>query len=161
LWAAGVAASPLGQTLGVELDRSGRVRVQPDLSIAGHPEVFVAGDLASLTTPSGPVPGIAPAAKQMGNYVAEVLQARLTGAATQPFRYRHYGLLATIGRMAAVVDLGRIRFSGPFAWWFWLLAHVFFLIGFRNRLVVLIDWASAYWTYQRGARIIIADQQPP
>lgn len=158
LWAAGVAASPLGRTIGVEVDRSGRVPVSADLSIAGHPEVFVAGDLATLATPSGPVPGIAPAAKQMGSYVASALQARLRNLQPRPFHYRHYGLLATIGRMAAVVDLGRIRFSGLFAWWFWLLAHIYFLIGFRNRLVVLIDWASAYWTYRRGARIIITDE---
>ncbi|HEX4378353.1 MAG TPA: NAD(P)/FAD-dependent oxidoreductase [Steroidobacteraceae bacterium] len=160
LWAAGVAASPLGRALGVGVDRAGRVPVQPDLSIPGHPEVFVAGDLASLSTPAGPVPGIAPAAKQMGNYIAATLQARLKGRSVAPFHYRHYGLLATIGRKAAVVDLGSLRFSGLFAWWFWLLAHIFFLIGFRNRLVVLIDWAGAYWTYRRNARIIISGPSP-
>jgi NADH dehydrogenase len=154
LWAAGVTASPLARTLGVPLDRSGRVPVGPDLSIAGHPEIFVAGDLAAVTSPAGPIPGIAPAAKQMGNHVARVIAARLTRQPTPAFRYAHYGLLATIGRMAAVVDIGRLRFSGIFAWWFWLLAHIFFLIGFRNRVVVLIDWAGAYWTYQRNARIV-------
>ena len=157
LWAAGVTASPLARTLGVALERSGRVPVQADLSIAGHPEVFVAGDLAACNSSHGPVPGIAPAAKQMGAHVARTIKAHLAGRIGAPFRYRHYGLLATIGRMAAVVDLGRLRFSGVMAWWFWLLAHVFFLIGFRNRIVVLIDWASAYWTYHRGARIVTQD----
>jgi NADH dehydrogenase len=155
LWAAGVAASPLGGFLSVDVDRAGRVPVTADLSIAGHPEVFVAGDLASVTQQSGPVPGIAPAAKQMGDYVARAILARCQGTQIKAFRYRHYGLLATIGRRSAVVDLGRIRISGLMAWWFWLVAHIFFLIGFRNRLVVLIDWASAYWTYRRNARIIV------
>lgn len=154
LWAAGVTASPLARALGVTLDRSGRVPAGPDLSIPDHPEVFVAGDLAAFNSSSGPVPGIAPAAKQMGRHVARTIELRLAGRNSTLFRYRHYGLLATIGRMAAVVDLGRLRFSGLFAWWFWLLAHVFFLIGFRNRLVVLIDWAGAYWSYHRGARIV-------
>jgi NADH dehydrogenase len=157
LWAAGVTASPLARTLGVSLDRSGRVPVGPDLSIPDHPEVFVAGDLAAFNSSRGPVPGIAPAAKQMGRHVACTIEARLAGQNSTLFRYRHYGLLATIGRMAGVVDLGRLRFSGVLAWWFWLLAHVYFLIGFRNRLVVLIDWASAYWTYHRGARIVTGD----
>jgi NADH:ubiquinone reductase (H+-translocating) len=160
LWAAGVTASPLGQSLGVELDRAGRVLVRPDLSVPGHPEVFVAGDLACVATPPGPVPGIASAAKQMGTHVARTIIARLSGGQTKPFHYRHYGLLATIGRKAAVVDLGWLRMSGIIAWWFWLLAHIFFLIGFRNRLVVLIDWASAYWTYRRSARIIVSDAAP-
>ncbi len=160
LWAAGVTASLLGRHLGVRLDRNGRVPVAADLSLPGHPEVFVAGDLASLTLPTGPVPLIAPAAKQMGRYVAQVVGARVTGRTLPgPFSHRSFGLLATIGRMAAVVDLGKVRFSGFLAWWFWLLAHIFFLIGFRNRLVVLIDWAGAYGTYHRGARIIVRDVQ--
>jgi NADH dehydrogenase len=158
LWAAGVAASPLGRTLGVPLDRAGRVTVEADLSVPGHPDVFVVGDLASATQDGKPVPGIAPAAKQMGRHAAGNVLARLAGRPTQPFRYRHYGLLATIGRMAAVVDLGRMRFSGLPAWWFWLIAHVYYLIGFRNRLVVLLDWASAYWTYRRNARIIVGGE---
>jgi NADH dehydrogenase len=158
LWAAGVTASPLGRLLGAPVDRNGRVPVMPDLTLPAHHEVFVAGDLASLTLPAGPVPGVAPAAKQMGRYVARVIAARAAGRpAPPPFDYRHFGLLATIGRMAAVVDMGRLRFSGLPAWWFWLLAHIYFLIGFRNRLVVLIDWASAYWTYDRGARIIVRE----
>lgn len=161
LWAAGVKASSLAQSLGVPLDRSGRVPVDADLSLPAHREVFVAGDLAAVTTADGPVPGVAPAAKQMGNHVARAIGARLQGAPAPSFRYRNYGLLATIGRMAAVVDLGRLRFSGVLAWWFWLLAHVFFLIGFRNRVVVLIDWASAYWTYHRGARIVTAEPAHP
>jgi NADH dehydrogenase len=155
LWAAGVAASPLGRQLGVPLDRAGRVGVLPDLSLPGHPEVLVIGDLASLKQADGrPVPGIAPAAKQMGAHAARVIEARLAAREAPPFQYRDYGNLATIGRMAAVVDLGRLRFSGMFAWWFWLVAHLFFLIGFRNRLVVLLDWAWSYFTYQRNARII-------
>jgi NADH:ubiquinone reductase (H+-translocating) len=155
LWAAGVAASPLGKQLGAELDRAGRVKVRSDLSLPGHPEVFVVGDLAGLIQGDGkPVPGVAPAAKQMGAYAALAIRARLSQKDIVPFRYRDYGNLATIGRMAAVVHLGRLKLSGILAWWFWLAAHVFFLIGFRNRLVVLLDWAWSYWTYQRNARII-------
>ena len=160
LWAAGVAASPLARDLDVPLDRAGRVIVQPDLSVPGHPEIFVAGDLASLQFDGKPVPGVAPAAKQMGRHVAQAIRARLQGRAPVPFRYRDFGNLATIGRMAAVVDLHGFRFSGLLAWWFWLAAHVFFLIGFRNRMVVMIDWAQAYWSYQRSARIILgADRE--
>lgn len=155
LWAAGVAASPLGRLLGAPLDRVGRVIVEPDLSVPGLPNVLVAGDLAVISQANGqPVPGIAPAAKQMGSYVAEVIKARVANRATPPFVYRDYGNLATIGRMAAVVDLRGLRFSGLLAWWFWLAAHVFFLIGFRNRFVVLVNWALAYWTYQRYARVV-------
>ncbi|MCW0377106.1 NAD(P)/FAD-dependent oxidoreductase [Xanthomonas sacchari] len=161
VWAAGVAASPLAKTLQAPLDRSGRVQVQPDLSVPGHPELFVAGDLAALQQADGrPVPGVAPAAKQMGRHVADTLRRRLRGdTASVPFRYADYGNLATIGRMAAIVHLGRLQLSGVLAWWFWLAAHVFFLIGFRNRVVVLLNWAWAYWSYQRAARIILGD--PP
>ena len=155
LWAAGVAASPLGATLGVALDRAGRVQVTAELTVAGHPEVFVVGDLMAAPEGTAPIPAIAPAAKQMGRYAAEAILAKLSGRPIRPFRYRHFGSLATIGRMAAVVDFGRIRLSGTLAWWIWLTAHIYFLIGFRNRLVVLIDWAEAYWSYRRGARIII------
>jgi NADH:ubiquinone reductase (H+-translocating) len=155
LWAAGIAASPLARDLGVPLDRAGRVRVEADLSVPGHPDIFVAGDLAAIESDGKPVPGVAPAAKQMGRHVANVIRARMRGESTPAFRYRDYGNLATIGRMAAVVDLRGFGFSGLLAWWFWLAAHVFFLIGFRNRLVVLIDWAQAYWSYQRSARIIL------
>jgi NADH:ubiquinone reductase (H+-translocating) len=167
LWAAGVAASPLGRALAMGqesdlLDRAGRVKVAPDLSLPDHPEVFVAGDLASLAQANGrPVPGVAPAAKQMGALVAANIRAQRAGRPTQAFAYRDYGNLATIGRMAAVVDLRGLRFSGLPAWWFWLAAHVVFLIGFKSRLVVLIEWAWAFWTYQRGARIVFGGQHGP
>lgn len=163
VWAAGVAASPLARSLDVPLDRAGRVMVQPDLSVPGYPEIFVGGDLALVQSDGRPVPGVAPAAKQMGRHIAAMIRARLAGKATAAFRYRDFGNLATIGRMAAVVHLGRLKLSGLLAWWFWLAAHVFFLIGFRNRLVVLLNWAWAYWSYQRGARIIFgtAEETPP
>ena len=156
LWAAGVAASPLGGQLGAPRDRAGRVRVAADLSLPAHPEVFVVGDLACVERADGTlVPGVAPAAKQMGRYVAGRIRARLDAESTATaFHYRDQGALATIGRMAAVAQFGRLRLSGPPAWWVWLLAHVYFLIGFRNRLVVLLDWAWAYWTYARHARIV-------
>ena len=156
LWAAGVAASPLGARLGAPVDRAGRVQVAPDLSLPDHAEVFVIGDLASVTQANGkPVPGVAPAAKQMGRHAARALKARWRGEqASAPFRYRDDGSLATIGRMAAVAQFGRVKLSGLLAWWVWLVAHIAFLIGFRNRLVVLLDWAWAYWTYQRHARIV-------
>jgi NADH dehydrogenase len=159
LWAAGVAASPLGAMLDAPMDRAGRVLVEPDLSLPGYPHIFVAGDLASVKT-ERPVPGTAPAAKQMGKQVAAALRARLARRPAPTFGYRDFGSLATIGRMAAVIQMGRLRLSGLPAWWFWLAAHVFFLIGFRNRLVVLIDWAWAYWTHQRYARIIVREVQP-
>ena len=155
VWAAGVAASPLAKSLDVPLDRAGRVPVEKDLSVPGFPHVFVAGDLASLRQDGKPVPGVAPAAKQMGRHVAHVISARLRGATAPAFRYRDFGNLATIGRMAAIVHFGKLKLSGLLAWWFWLAAHVFFLIGFRNRLIVLLNWAWAYWSYQRGARIIL------
>jgi NADH dehydrogenase len=155
LWAAGVAASPLGRSLGAPLDRTGRVLVRPDLGLPGHPEVFVLGDLASVSQDGRPVPGVAPAAKQMGRYVGETIAARLRGdRRPRPFRYRDAGSLATIGRMAAVAQFGRLRLSGLLAWWVWLGAHIWFLIGFRNRLVVMLDWAVAYWNQARHARII-------
>ena len=161
VWAAGVAASPLGAMPGVPLDRAGRVPVESDLSVPGHPYVFVAGDLAAVKrADGGAVPGVAPAAKQMGRHVAAAIQARLRGSAAAAFRYRDFGNLATIGRMAAVVDVHGFKLSGLLAWWFWLAAHVFFLIGFRNRLVVLLNWAWAYWSYQRAARIILGHDPP-
>lgn len=155
VWAAGVSASPLAKSLAVPLDRAGRVSVLDDLSAPGHPDIFVAGDLASLQQAGITVPGVAPAAKQMGRQVAAVIRARLAGKPAPAFHYRDFGNLATIGRMAAIVHFGRLKLSGLLAWWFWLGAHVFFLIGFRNRLVVLLNWAWAYWSYQRGARIIL------
>lgn len=161
VWAAGVAASPLARTLEVPLDRAGRVPVQPDLTLEGYPDVFVAGDLAALSQADGkPVPGVAPAAKQMGKHVAAIIRARLENKpAPGPFKYQDFGNLATIGRMAAIVHLGKLQLSGVLAWWFWLAAHVFFLIGFRNRIVVLLNWAVAYWSYQRSARIIFGDDR--
>jgi NADH dehydrogenase len=167
IWAAGVAASPLGAVLaretGAALDRAGRIVVEPDLSLAGHPEIAVIGDLAAAKSygkgPPTPVPGISPGAKQMGRAAAANLVRRLQGRPTRPFRYIDYGNLAAIGRKAAVVELsvpglGPLRFSGFLAWLFWLFAHIYFLIGFRNRLIVMVDWAWAYFTYQRGARVV-------
>jgi len=151
IWAAGVAASPLGAALGAPLDRAGRVKVAPDLSVPGHPEVLVAGDLASLEG----VPGIAPAAKQMGRHAAKNVQRLVAGRAAVAFAYRDYGQLATIGRNAAVAVIGRLKLSGFIAWLVWLVAHIYFLINFRNRLVVMLDWAWAYFTYQRYARVIM------
>jgi NADH dehydrogenase len=154
IWAAGVASSSLGRSLGAPLDRAGRVQVEPDLSVPGHPDIFVAGDLAGVSGEKGPVPGIAPAAKQMGKHAGENTLRSLNGEATRPFRYRDYGQLATIGRSAAVAEMGRLKMSGFPAWFVWLVAHIYFLINFRNRVVVLIDWASSYFTYNRYARII-------
>jgi NADH:ubiquinone reductase (H+-translocating) len=155
LWAAGVAASSLGAQLGAPLDRAGRVVVAADLSLSNAPTIFVVGDLASVQQDGKPVPGVAPAAKQMGAHAASMIIRKLRGQPTKPFRYKDFGNLATIGRMAAVVDLRGFKFSGIFAWWFWLTAHLFFLIGFRNRLLVLINWAWSYFTYQRHARVIL------
>ena len=175
VWAAGVAASPLGQALaqstGCALDRAGRVSVEADLSVKGFPAIQVIGDLAAAQShapgkPPRPVPGVSPGAKQMGRHAAANIRRRLAGQATLPFRYRDYGNLATIGRHSAVVDLdtpaGALRFSGYPAWLFWLFAHIYFLIGFRNRLVVLIDWAWAYWSFDRYARVVAPGRaQPP
>ena len=154
LWAAGVRASPLGASLPAGLDRGGRVPVRPDLSLDGHDEVFVVGDLANVAEHRPPVPGVAPAAKQMGRHAARNVLRRLRGQATQPFRYVDWGALATIGRNSAVAEIGRLRLSGYPAWLFWLVAHVFFLIGFRNRVVVMLDWAWSYVTFARFSRII-------
>jgi NADH dehydrogenase len=151
IWAAGVAASPLGAALGAPLDRAGRVKVEPDLSVAGHPEVFVAGDLAAVEK----VPGIAPAAKQMGRHAAKNILRLIARQPSTKFRYRDYGQLATIGRNTAVAVIGKLELSGFPAWLVWLVAHIYFLINFRNRLVVMLDWGWAYFTYQRYARIII------
>lgn len=151
LWAAGVASSPLGRFLGGELDRAGRVKVAPDLSVPGHPEVFVVGDLALVPG----VPGIAPAAKQMGRHAALNISRSLANKERRPFKYRDYGQLATIGRNRAVAMFGNLHLSGYPAWITWLVAHIYFLIDFRNRLAVLIDWAWSYWTYDRYARIIL------
>jgi NADH dehydrogenase len=155
VWAAGVMASPAAKWLGEASDRAGRVPIGPDLSLVDDPTIFVIGDTAAVTDAKGQVvPGVAPAAKQMGRYAAKVISNRLAGRSTAPFVYRNYGNLATIGRKAAVADFGRIRLSGLPAWLAWSFAHIWFLIGFRNRLFVLIDWAWAYLTYDRGVRLI-------
>lgn len=159
IWAAGVASSPAAKWLDCPRDRVGRALVAPDLSAPGHPEIFVIGDAAAIAQADGtPVPGIAPAAKQEGLYVARVIRARLGGRkAPPPFRYRHLGDLATIGRGAAVADFGFVRLSGRLAWWLWGGVHIFFLIGFRNRVAVALDWLWSYLTFQRGARLITGD----
>jgi NADH dehydrogenase len=160
LWAAGVAASPLGRKLGVPVDRAGRVLVQPDLSIPGHREVFVIGDLAALQDEKGKLlPGVAPVAMQQGDWVAETIARDLENQPRRNFHYHDKGSLATIGRAAAVAQFGKLEISGYFAWLAWLFIHIFFLIGFRNRLLVMIQWAWSYLTYERGARLITGSDE--
>jgi NADH:ubiquinone reductase (H+-translocating) len=155
LWAAGVAASPLARTLGVPLDRAGRVPVDADLSIPGHPEVFVIGDMSAFRDLSGaPLPGLAPVAIQQGRRAADNVLRRLSGRPTLAFRYHDRGTMATIGRAAAVAVIGGVQLSGLIAWLAWLFVHIMFLIGFRNRLLVIFEWAWAYVSWQRGARLI-------
>jgi len=155
IWAAGVAPSPLARSLGAPLDRLGRVKVEPDLSIGGAPEVFVIGDLAAVDDREGkPVPGLAPPAIQGGRHAARQIQRTLRGEAREPFHYLDKGTLATIGRNAAVAQIGRLRTEGFFAWVLWLLVHILMLIGFRNRVLVLAEWAWTYLRYERGARLI-------
>jgi NADH:quinone reductase (non-electrogenic) len=160
LWAAGVKGSSIGARLGVDTDRQGRVPVEGDLSVPGHPEVFVAGDLAAIESEGEMVPGVAPAALQAGAHVARCIRADIKGKSRPQFRYRDKGSLATIGRIRAVADLGRLRFSGFFAWLTWMFVHIFFLVGFRNRIFVLISWAWNYLTFRRGARLITGRWQP-
>jgi NADH dehydrogenase len=160
LWAAGVAASPLGRQLGVQVDRSGRVPVEPDLSLAAHPEVFVAGDLALLAQSNGkPLPGVAPVAIQQGETAGENIWRSLNGEPRRAFHYFDRGSMATIGRAAAVADIRGIHLSGFLAWLSWLFVHLLFLIGFENRLLVLTQWAASYLSYQRGARLITGPWQ--
>ena len=156
IWAAGVVASPAAQWLGAEHDRAGRVQVGPDLSVPGHPEIFALGDTAAAAYPNGrPIPGIAPAAKQMGRYVGRLIAARIAGTpSSRPFRYRHQGDLATVGRHAAVVKLGRMELTGFLGWLFWSVVHIFFLVEVRDRFIVAFTWAWDYITFQRGARLI-------
>ena len=155
IWAAGVMASPAGRWLGAEVDRAGRVKVRADLSVPGHPDVFVIGDTAAVTGADGAMlPGVAPVAKQQGQYVARALIARYQGRTAAVFRYRDFGSLATIGRSRAVAQFGKLRLSGFPAWVLWSGAHVYFLIGFRNRFVVALNWAWSYITFQRGSRLI-------
>jgi len=162
LWAAGVAASPLGRRLGVPVDRAGRVPVQPDLSLPGHPEVFVIGDLATLADENGKMlPGVAPVAIQQGEYIAKILARDLEHQPRRSFHYHDKGSLATIGRAAAVAQFGKLNLSGYFAWLAWLFIHILFLVGFRNRLIVMIQWAWSYLTYERGARLITGSNELP
>lgn len=158
IWAAGVMASPAAQWLSAEADRAGRVKVNPDLSVPGHPDIFVIGDAAAVNDKYGkPVPGITPAAKQMGQYVGKLIAARMAGREqSKPFRYLHLGDLATIGRRAAVVTFGKLKLHGFIGWLFWSVTHIYFLIGLRNRFIVAFSWLWSYITFQRGARLITA-----
>jgi NADH dehydrogenase len=179
LWGAGVSASPLGKMLGAPTDRAGRVSVEPDLSVKGHPEVFVIGDLAAVrmdhaeamgpalavaggaAQPAKMVPGVAPAAIQMGKFAARQIKRSIAGKPREAFHYLDKGTLATIGRSRAVGDFGRIHVSGYFAWLAWLFIHVFFLIGFRNRFMVMLEWSWAYLTYKSSARLITGEEEKP
>ena len=158
VWAAGVQASPLGKMLaeqsGAPLDRAGRIGVNPDLTLPGHPEVFVIGDLARIEQDGQPLPGVAQVAIQSGRHAARMIRSDLARTPRAPFRYFFWGNLATIGRAAAVADFGRVRFGGYFAWLVWVFVHILKLIGFRNRILVMIQWAWAWLTYQRGIRLI-------
>jgi len=154
LWAAGVAASPLAKSLGAPLDRAGRVQVTPELTLPGRTDVFVIGDLATLQQDGKPLPGVAPVAMQAGRHTAVNIVRAIRGEPLVPFRYRDKGSLAVIGRGAGVAAFPKSNWSGTIAWWAWLLVHIFYLIGFRNRVLVLLEWAWAYLTWQRGARLI-------
>jgi NADH dehydrogenase len=170
LWAAGVAASSLGKKLGAQVDRAGRVLVRPDLSIPNHPEVFVIGDLAAINDKTGKLlPGVAPVAIQEGRYVAKLIRREVELGGTSkgqpvaraPFHYWDKGNLATIGRSAAIAEFGKIHISGFLAWLAWLFVHIFFLIGLQNRVLVMIQWAWSYFTYERGARLITGNTHLP
>lgn len=166
LWAAGMKASPLGQGLasqaGAQLDRAGRIMVEPDLTVPGHPDIFVIGDLANFSHQTGqPLPGVAPVARQQGQYAAKLLQQRLQGNALPPFRYKDQGNLAVIGRNAAVADLGALKFSGFLAWLIWVFIHILSLIEFDNRMMVMFQWAWNYVTRKRGARLITGQDLLP
>jgi NADH dehydrogenase len=154
IWTAGVVAAPVGKWLGVETDRGGRVQVGPDLAVPGHPDVFVIGDAAHVEHDGQPLPGVAPAAMQQGRYVARLIRARIDGRNTDPFRYHDKGNLATVGRSFAILDLGKLKLSGFIAWVLWLWIHIWYLIGFRNKITVFFQWAYAYITWQRAARLI-------
>ena len=163
IWAAGVRASPAAEWLAAPADRAGRLTVNPDLTVPGHPEIFAIGDTVTISAPDGQaVPGIAPAAKQEGRYVAGVIKARLRGDATPaPFRYAHAGSLAQIGKRLAVIDFGRIKLRGAIAWWIWGLAHIYFLIGVRNRLSVALNWLWIHTRDQRSSRLITQGNAAP
>jgi NADH dehydrogenase len=155
IWAAGVRASRAAEWLNAPADRAGRLQVEPDLTVPGHPDIFAIGDTITISAWNGqPVPGIAPAAKQEGRYVAALIKARLAGRALPPFRYKHAGSLAQIGKKLAVIDFGRIKLRGTIAWWIWGIAHIYFLIGLRNRLSVALSWLWIYVRDQRAARLI-------
>jgi NADH dehydrogenase len=166
IWAAGVRSSPLGRMIaegtGAQLDRGGRVVVEPDLTVPGHPEIFIVGDLAHAEQDGKPLPGLAPVAMQQGRYAARVIMDRLKGEVSpKPFRYFDKGNLATIGRAKAVGELGNFHFSGWLAWITWLFVHLAYLIGFQNRLLVLIQWAFSYFTFNRRARLITGPSPLP
>jgi NADH dehydrogenase len=165
LWAAGVRASDFGKALsqsaGAPLNRQGQVIVAPDLTIPGHPEIFVIGDLAYVEQDGKPLPGVAPVAMQQGRHAADMILDRMRGRRPEPFRYFNKGSLAVIGRAAAVADFGRFRFHGPFAWLLWLFVHLMYIVQFSNRLIIFIRWGFLYLTYSRGARLITGDSQPP
>jgi NADH:ubiquinone reductase (H+-translocating) len=161
IWAAGVAASPLARSLGVPLDRAGRVPVTSELTLPGHPEVFVIGDLATLSGPDGrPLPGVAPVAQQQAAHAARNIVRQIQRQPLRPFRYRNYGNMATIGRGSAIADFGRVHVSGFVGWLLWLFIHIMKLVGFRNRVLVLVQWAAAYLTYQRSVRLITGNVPP-
>ncbi len=158
IWTAGVLASPAGKWLGVEVDRAGRVKVEPDLSVPGYANIFAIGDTATMMQDGKPLPGVAPVAMQQGRYVASLIDRRVAGKALpEPFHYRNKGNLATVGRSYALVELGKLRVTGLIAWILWLVVHIYYLIGFRNRVVALFQWAWTYLTYNRGARLITFD----
>jgi len=161
IWAAGVAASPVAQSLGVPLDRVGRVPAEPTLAVPGHPEIFVVGDLCSLQQDGRPLPGVAQVAMQGGRHAAKNVLRAIRGEPLVPFRYHNHGNMAVIGRGSAVADIGPVKASGFFAWLFWLFLHIFWLIGFRNRLAVMIQWAWSYITMQRGVRLITGERLWP
>ena len=156
LWAAGVTASPLGQAAGLQVDRAGRVLVQPDLSVPGHDHVFVAGDQASFTHQTGkPLPGTAPVAMQQGQYLARLIRRELAGKPREEFRFADKGQMATIGRSRAIVEIGKFKLAGFPAWLLWLVVHIYYLTGFKNRLLVVLQWAWSYLSFRRGARLIV------
>jgi NADH dehydrogenase len=163
LWAAGVQASPIGKILadrlGLKLDRAGRVPVEPDLTVAGHPEILVIGDLAAFLQDGKQVPGVAPTAIQQGYYAAKLISNRVLGEKTRPFHYFDKGSLATIGRNQAVAQIGPLQFSGILAWLAWLFIHLLYIVEFENRLLIVVQWAYDYFTFNRGARLITGEQQ--
>ncbi|HXD74585.1 MAG TPA: NAD(P)/FAD-dependent oxidoreductase [Vicinamibacterales bacterium] len=159
LWAAGVAASPLAASLGVPLDRAGRIAAEPTLNVPGRPDIFIAGDICAFAQDGRPLPGVAQVAKQEGKHAAKNVLRAIAGRPLQPFRYMDFGNVATIGRGAAVVDIGPVHASGWLAWLFWLFLHIFWLIGFRNRLTVVTEWAWSYVTMQRGVRLITGERR--